>query len=174
VRGFDLVPTPDLADCVVADLADGDAVMQAAEGVDAIVHLGAYPNPADFMSTLLGPNVIGLHNVCEAAKAVDVARLVLASSIQVISGHDFPARAISVADGARPTNHYALTKVWAESAGEMCVESPTPARGDSAILFAASKPRHTQRLDLESARQIIGYEPQDVWPGGLPYAVDGL
>lgn len=223
VRGFDLVPTPELDDCVVADLVDGAAVLDAAAGVDTILHLGAYPNPADFVKTLLGPNVIGLYNVCEAAREVGVERLVLASSVQTISGHDSAERTIRVEDGPRPTNHYALTKVWAEAAGELyarchslsvisvrigwlprnfdeakelvrresgpdfflshadaqrfferCVESTTPARGESAILFATSKPLKRERLDLAPAHQLIGYEPQNVWPEGLPFSVDGL
>lgn len=223
VRGFDLVATAELDDCIVGDLADQDVVMHAADGVDAIVHLGAYPDRANFMDKLLGPNVIGLYNICEAAKEFDVARLVLASSVQTLSGHGFGEHTIRVEDGARPTSHYALTKVWAEVAGEMyarchslsvisvrigwlprnfdeakelvshefgpdlflshedaqrfferTVESPTPARGESAILFATSKPQKTERLDLDPARNLIGYEPQNVWPEGLPYAVNGL
>jgi hypothetical protein len=42
------------------------------------------------------------------------------------------------------------------------------------ILFATSIPAERIRLDLELARRVIGYEPQDVWPEGLPYSVEGL
>ena len=57
---------------------------------------------------------------------------------------------------------------------ERCVESPTPGPGESAILFATSKPLNRPRLDLEGAKEIIGYEPQDTWPDGLPYSVESL
>src|SRR5579884_4311841 len=87
VRGFARRPTPGIEDYVVGDLTDRDAVRRAVEGMDAVVHLGAYPNPADFIDVLLGPNVVGLYHVCEAAAAFKVPRLVLASSVQVISGH---------------------------------------------------------------------------------------
>src|SRR5918996_1378953 len=87
VRGFARRPTPGLSDYVTGDLADRDAVRRAAEGMDTIVHLGAYPNPADFIEVLLKPNVVGLYHVCEAAAEFKVRRLVLASSVQVISGH---------------------------------------------------------------------------------------
>ena len=57
---------------------------------------------------------------------------------------------------------------------ERCVESPNPPRGQSVILFAISKPLYAERLDLEPARRIIGYEPQDVWPQGRLYSVEGI
>jgi nucleoside-diphosphate-sugar epimerase len=57
--------------------------------------------------------------VCEAVREFKVERLVLSGSVQAISGHGFPDRSIKIEDGPAPTNHYALTKVWAEISGEM-------------------------------------------------------
>jgi hypothetical protein len=125
---------------------------------------------------------------------------------------------VTVEDGPMPVNHYALTKAWAELAGDMyarvhnlsvisvrigwfprntgeairlnasphgkdtflshrdsdrfltlCVESPNPPPGTSVILHAASRPHTIPRMDLELARQIINYVPQDTWPEGLPF-----
>ena len=221
VRGFARRSTPGLADAVVGDLSDREAVRRAAEGVDTIVHLGAYPNDADFIDVLLGPNVVGLYNVCEAAVEFGVKRLVLASTVQVITGHPMSDRAVTVEDGPAPVNHYALTKAWAELAGDMyarvhnlsvisvrigwlprnteearrlaasphgrrvffshddsdrffarCVESPNPAPGTSVVLQATSRPIWSPRMDIEPAREIIGYVPQDTWPEGLPFPVE--
>ena len=221
VRGFARRPTPGLGDYVTGDLGDRDAVRRAAEGMDTIVHLGAYPNPADFIDVLLQPNVVGLYHVCEAAAAFGVRRLVLASSVQVISGHRHLDRPVKVEDGPAPVNHYALTKAWAELAGDMyarvhhlsvicvrigwlprnteearrlaanargqdiffshddsnrfhalCVESPNPPPGTSVILQATSRPVGRARMDIESAREVIGYVPQDTWPQGLPFPVE--
>ena len=227
VRGFARRPSEGLDDYVMGDLNDRDKVRSAAEGMDVIVHLGAYPNPADFVDVLLQPNVVGTYNICEAAVEFDVQRLVLASTVQVITGHLYPGsayiegRAVTVEDGPAPNNHYALTKAWSETAGEMyarvhnlsvisvrigwlprnreeaavlqsrpigpdiffshddsnrfhtcCIESPNPAPGQSVILHATSIPAHFERMDLEPARRVIGYEPQDVWPQGLPFAVE--
>lgn len=223
VRGFARRPTPGLQDFIEGDLNDRDKVYQAVEGMDTIIHLGAYPNPADFMDVLLQPNVVGCYYICEAAKDLGVKRLVLASTLQTVSGHTDLGHPITVEDGPKPVNHYALTKVWNEIMGDMyarvhnlsvisvrigwlprnrgeaerlvqskmgknvffshddakrfherCVESPNPAPGQSVILFATSKPVDKPRLDLELAREVIGYEPQDVWPEGLPYSVEGL
>lgn len=224
VRGFARRPSPGLEDFIMGDLNDRNQVYRAVEGMDTIIHLGAYPNPADFMDVLLQPNVVGLYYICEAAKDLGVKRLVLASTLQTVSGHGYSAgRTIKIEDGPKPVNHYALTKVWGEIMGDMyarmhnlsvinvrigwlprnadeakrlleskfgadvflshadsnrfherCVESEAPAPGECVTLFATSKPLHMERLDLEPARRIIGYEAQDVWPQGLPFSVEHL
>ncbi|TAK23357.1 MAG: NAD(P)-dependent oxidoreductase [Chloroflexota bacterium] len=220
-RGFARRPTPELRDHVVGDLADRDAVRRATDGVDTVVHLGAYPNSADFINALLGPNVVGLYHVCEAAVEFGVKRLILASSVQVTTGHAQRERPVTVEDGPMPINHYALTKAWAELAGDMyarvhdlsvisvrigwfprnteearrlaksafgpniflshrdanrffacCVESPNPDAGSSVVLQAASRPVTIGRMDIGPARDVIGYEPGDTWPEGLPFPID--
>jgi uronate dehydrogenase len=221
VRGFARRPTPGLSDFVTGDLTDREAIRRAVDGVDTVVHLGAYPNAADFIDVLLGPNVVGLYHVCEAAAEFGVRRLILASTVQVTTGHSFRDRSVKVEDGPAPVNHYALTKVWAEVTGEMyarvhnlsvisvrigwfprtteearrlaasplgrdiffshrdsnrffalCVESPEPPPGASVILHAASRAVGVPRMDLEPARRVLGYEPQDTWPEGLPFPVE--
>lgn len=223
VRGFARRPSPGLTDYVEGDLNDRDKVYQAVEGMDTIVHLGAYPNPADFIDVLLQPNVVGSYYICEAAKDLGVKRLILASTLQTVTGHSSEHGPIKAEDGPKPVNHYALTKVWLEAMGDMyarvhnlsvisvrigwlprnygeaerlaqsgggknvflshedsnrfherCVESPNPAPGQSVILFATSIPAEKPRLDLELARDVIGYVPQNVWPEGLPYSVEGI
>ena len=223
MRGFARRPTPGLDDYVIGDLADPEKVREAVEGMEMIIHLGAYPNDADFMDVLLEPNVVGLYHVCEAAKDFGVERLILSSTVQTISGHRDLERTIKLEDGPAPVNHYALTKVWGEVAGDMyarvhnlsvisvrigwlprnaeeaqnlvnsqagknmffshddakrfyerCVEAEQPPAGEAVILFAASKAVGTPYMDLEPARRVIGYEPQDVWPEGLPFDVSHL
>jgi putative NADH-flavin reductase len=217
VRGFSLEANPDLDDQVVGDLSDFDAVRRAVADIDVVIHLGAYPNNADFLDVLLEPNVRGLYHVCAAAVESGVKRLALASSLQVISGHKKEGL-IRVEDGAKPTNHYALTKVWAEDIGEMyarvhnlsvinvrvgwfprntdearklaqyehgprvyfshtdacrffarCVESATPSAGECSTVFATSLPGEEMRLDLDPALAVLGYEPRDIWPDGIPF-----
>ena len=118
VRGFALESNPELEDCIVGDLSDIDKVGASVQNIDTVIHLGAYPNNADFLEVLLEPNVRGLYHVCAAAVEAGVQRLVLASSLQVISGLK-QKDTIRIEDGTAPTNHYALTKVWAEDLGKM-------------------------------------------------------
>ena len=104
---------------MIGDLADEEKVREAVEGMEMIIHLGAYPNPADFIDVLLKPNVVGLYYICEAAQEFGVERLILSSTVQTISGHRDLGRTVTLEDGPAPVNHYALTKVWGEVAGDM-------------------------------------------------------
>lgn len=102
---------------LVANVENREAVRQAMRGIDVVIHLAAEPNDADF-HLLVGPNVIGLFNVMDAAREENVSRVVLASSIQVLGRRSRDARPASVHE-ASPGNHYGLTKLWAENMGEM-------------------------------------------------------
>lgn len=119
VRGFARRATPGVEDYIMGDLDDRDKVRQAVEGMDVVIHLGAYPNPADFLEVLLRPNVIGLYHICDAAREFGVKRLSLASSIQTVMGFGWQERPLHIEEGSKPTNFYALTKVWAEEMGHM-------------------------------------------------------
>src|SRR4051812_2320752 len=89
VRALDRVPTPGLGDAMVADVADQAPVREAVRGVDIVVHLAAHPVEAE-VSVLVGPNVVGLYNVMNAAREERVARVVLASSVMVVAGRKAP------------------------------------------------------------------------------------
>jgi uronate dehydrogenase len=210
VRGFDLVPTPGLADTVVGDVADSIAVERATEGVTAVVHLGAFPNPAP-IETLVAPNLLGVHYVLEAARKHAVRRVVLASTIQVFGPPE--EWRLATSDDRQPGNLYALTKLWAEEHGAMyarlhgmsivaarigwMVRDEREAahmrergmfhaylsRGDVACFVAMAieaerlpfavmavvGPEGASRFDLEPARRLLGWEPRDVFPAGLPF-----
>ena len=117
VRGFDRVPTPGVEDALVADIAEPESVAAAMRGRDAVVHLAAQPVDAPF-AQLIGPNVVGLYTVMNAAREAKVPRVVLTSSMTVASPEHAPEQPVPV-DRARPRSHYALTKLWAEQMGEM-------------------------------------------------------
>lgn len=119
VRALDRVSTPGVGDAVVVDVVDREGVRAAVRGVDSVVHLAAHPDDADF-AVLEGPNVRGLFNVLDAARLEGVRRVILASSIQALGKWWDTSRVAPAGprDGL-PTNHYALTKVWAEHMGEM-------------------------------------------------------
>jgi len=216
VRGLDRVPTAGLAESVVDDIENRDAVQRAMQGMNAVIHLAAEPNDAEF-SQLVGPNVLGLFNVMNAAREERVERVVLASSVQVIGRQFRGARPVAVQDSA-PSNHYALTKLWAEHMGEMyarcygmsvlavrigwlvrnrdeaitmmqrplkdlylsskdagrfflrAVQAPNIG---FAVVYAASQ-EAAQTFDLEPARELLGFIPQDSWPSGLDFEVPTL
>ena len=84
LRGFDRVTTPGVADSIVADLQDTDALARACTSVGTLIHLAATPDDADFQSDLVPNNLMGVYNVLEAARVAGVQRFILASSGQVV------------------------------------------------------------------------------------------
>ncbi|HEY3235521.1 MAG TPA: NAD-dependent epimerase/dehydratase family protein, partial [Polyangiaceae bacterium] len=195
---------------VVGSLENAAEVESAMRGMDTLVHLGAVPDDADFFE-LLGPNVVGLYQVMNAARAARLRRVVLASSMQVVSG--LPEDRVATAEDRYPTNHYALTKLWAEQMGEMYALTFGLSVIAARILWVTRTPREARHLDemglhshylsrsdvarffacaveagdisfailyaggtgaasvvdVETARRLIGYEPKDAWPAGLPF-----
>jgi nucleoside-diphosphate-sugar epimerase len=127
VVGYDLHATPGLPPdrSVVAPLSDAGVLRGAATGADAIVHLAATPDDAryprgrapddgdNFLSDLVPGNIVGPYQVMEAARALNVPRVILASTGQVVAGHltdgDLP---ITPDAPPRPRYLYACTKVF--------------------------------------------------------------
>ena len=118
VHRFDRLARSNVENAIAGDITNRDQVLEATRGMDAIIHLAATPDEADFLDDLIEPNVRGLYNVCDAAKENAVARLVLTSSVQVVSGQRWDSM-VRIEDGPKVVNHYALTKLWAEQIGEM-------------------------------------------------------
>lgn len=68
----------------VGDLSEIEPLRAAMSGVDVVVHLAATSDEAPFVEQLVGPNIIGVYNVLEAARLEKVRRVVFASSIQAV------------------------------------------------------------------------------------------
>lgn len=120
VRGFDRRQTPGLKESQTGDITDRQAVNAAAAGTDAIVHLAAVPDDADFLTELLPNNIVGVHNLLEAARLAGIRRVILASTGQVVWWQllegPWPIRANAP---YAPRDWYAVTKVAAEAAGQI-------------------------------------------------------
>ena len=118
VRLTDLVPFPDPlphgAVFTSADLMDAQAMRNLAEGCRTILHFGGVSVEQPF-DTVLGPNIVGLYNIYEAARLAK-ARLVFASSNHAIGFH--PRATPLDADCAlRPDGYYGLSKAYGELMG---------------------------------------------------------
>jgi dTDP-4-dehydrorhamnose reductase len=106
------------------DVTDLAACRAAFDGADAVVHLAAVPNPDASWEQLLPPNVIGAYHVARAAADCGVRRLVLASSLHVVSAGPDETQ-VRESDPPRPGNLYGATKAWAEAVGAF-VAKTTP------------------------------------------------
>jgi uronate dehydrogenase len=118
VRGFDLRQSPGVDDAILGDVSDASQVTKAMAAVEAVVHLAATPDEDDFLGKLLPNNIVGLYNVLESARRARVRRVILASTGQVVMGHEGPWP-ITPAMPFSPRNWYSSAKVLAEVAGQV-------------------------------------------------------
>ncbi len=102
---------------VKADLADLDAMIEILKDADMVVHFGAIGDEAPF-EEILGPNIIGAHNVWEASYRNGVKRVVYASSVHAVGMHKISDN-IGIDAPHRPDTFYGLAKCFAEDLGRM-------------------------------------------------------
>ncbi len=115
VRLIDLRPANELTSnesFFEGDLADPDAMRAALEGMDGVIHLGGLPREADIRD-MLQTNILGTHNLYEAARATGVDRVVFASSNHA-TGFYPRSETVTPFDVPRPDTRYGLSKCWGE------------------------------------------------------------
>jgi UDP-glucose 4-epimerase len=108
------------AECVVGDIRDLELLAEKWEGSDAVAHLAAMPglvrcneHPEEAVSV----NVYGTYQVMEAARRLDIGRVVFCSSA---STYGVPVQMpVTEEHPQRPLNLYGVTKV----AGEQIVNT---------------------------------------------------
>lgn len=115
VRVSDRVPVAHDAaeEHMPADLGDLDALRRAVRGVDGIVHLGGFSLESDF-ETILAANIVGAHNLFEAARLEGVRRVVFASTNHVMGFYP-RSETVPVDKTVRPDSRYGLSKAFGEA-----------------------------------------------------------
>ena len=115
LRLTDIVPFPDPlppgATFEAADLVDREAIARLADGCCAILHFGGVSVEKPF-DEIIGPNIAGLYNIYEAAKAAG-ARVIFASSNHTIGFHT-RSTTIDPDSPFRPDGYYGVSKVFGE------------------------------------------------------------
>lgn len=97
---------------VICDLGDRAAVHDLLKGVDAVVHLGGISVETPF-APILNANIVGVHNLYEAARRHGVRRIVFASSNHVI-GFYKQTETIDADAPMRPDTMYGVSKAFGE------------------------------------------------------------
>lgn len=107
---------PPADDIVIADITDYDAVLAAMEGVDAVIHLAGDPSPGASWENVRDRNIIGTHNVFEAARAAGVPKIVFATTNHVMGMYDRDQQwPIYSHQPIRPDSLYGVSKAFGEA-----------------------------------------------------------
>ena len=94
------------------DISDGAALSKSLTDVEAIIHLAGHPNERE-IEDILRVNVLGTHNVLEAARHNGIERIVFGSSNHTIGFYPRETQ-ITETDPMRPDSLYGLSKCWGE------------------------------------------------------------
>lgn len=125
LRLTDRTPITDLADnetFVAADITGLDAMEQAVDGVDAIVHLAGYPAVSTPWEQCFQVNMGGTYNVYEAARRRGVRRIVFASSNHVTGFYEQQGVYTRPDMPERPDSLYGVSKAFGEDLGQYYVD----------------------------------------------------
>ena len=125
---------------VLSNLSDLNVLVEAFQGIDAVVHMAADPRADAPWESVLASNIVGARHVLEAARISGVQRVVFASSIMVSWGYLDQEPYTFIRDGrydeidprditpvkhtwpTRPTNDYPARKVWGEALARVYAE----------------------------------------------------
>ena len=229
IRSLTLEPIDDV-DSITADITDMEAMLQACQGVDSVIHLAASVSHLAPWESVLHNNIVGAYTVFEAACQAGVKQIIFASSNHAVGTYDLENAPDIYYTGqpkldhlvpARPDGYYGVSKSFGETLGRyyadhrgmriiclrigMISRRDYPPRGsmqesehrlaaiwlsqrdmvqlaekclaaDSVqydIFYGISNNPHPF-YDLEHAREVIGYEPQDSSADRLAQVDQGL
>jgi uronate dehydrogenase len=121
MRLADIVPQPPAGageECIDAELTNMAALTAAMNGIDCVVHLAGVSVEPDERQweQVLPANIVGVHNMFEAARLAGVGRVVFASSHHAI-GFYRRTDTIPASVAPRPDSYYGVAKVFGEAMG---------------------------------------------------------
>ncbi|EJN60963.1 NAD-dependent glucose-6-phosphate dehydrogenase Azf [Halogranum rubrum] len=112
----------------VADVTDDDAMREAVDGVEAIIHLAGDPRPEAPWDSVLRNNIDGTHTVFAAAVEAGVKKVAFASSNHAVGAYETDDRTpdlyrphdeyrLDGSEAPRPSNLYGVSKATGETLG---------------------------------------------------------
>lgn len=105
---------------VQADLLDIPSLVAAMTGIDTVVHMAGVPvePETNAWDQVLPANIVGVHNLFEAARLAGVKRVLFASSHHAAGFHRRDAPTVETMV-PRPDSFYGVSKVFGEAMGRM-------------------------------------------------------
>lgn len=148
------------------EISDHAQLSRSLVDVDAVVHLAAHPNERN-IEDILRVNVLGTHNVLEAARRNGIERVVFGSSSHVVGFYPRQTR-IADTDPMRPDSLYGLSKCWGELEAGLYYDKFGIRTLNIRIGNAGERPADARALNIwVSARDLaqlvlIGLEHPDI------------
>jgi nucleoside-diphosphate-sugar epimerase len=143
----------EFGEVVIADVGDREAMAQACEGIDTILHLAANPSPSAVWQSLLEVNIVGTYNTFVAAKAAGCRRVIYASSIHAVSGYPADVQ-VKTSEPVNPGDLYGVSKCFGEALARYMAEQE--GLSSVAIRIGAFQPE-------DSAASEGGVSFMDAW-----------
>jgi uronate dehydrogenase len=146
---FDRLPITDLKESEIqfcGELTDKALLLQALDGVDAVVHLASIPHEAP-MEDISQNNVMGTWTVYELAHSAGVKRVVHGSSNHAVGFYP-RSEIINESARVRPDTRYGLSKCWGEAVGQYYADKHGLKSLHIRIGNAADRPEHERSLAL--------------------------
>jgi len=157
VRGLDMAcpatPLPDQCEFIHADLSDRHAIRKALNGVNVVAHTASiHPWKTYTDDQYLDANVKGTWTLYALAAEMNIARLVLTSSIAAIGYNNIPMEDWPISEDALfpLTDIYSYTKYTQETIAGMHADAGT------IRTFALRPPAFMPRPDLDTCLAMIG------------------
>lgn len=111
-----LTPAGEGEACARVDLLDMASLVAAMDGIDCVVHMAGVPvePETNAWAQVLPANIVGVHNLFEAARIAGVKRVLFASSHHAAGFHrrETPTAETLV---PRPDSFYGVSKVFGEA-----------------------------------------------------------
>lgn len=107
---------------VVSDLANLENMIEACEGIDAVVHLGiavpgrSWPNTR-YNQEILKTNIQGTYNIFEAARIHKIPKVIFASTNHVTGYYEKEGKLSQPDLPVRPDSMYGVSKAFGEALG---------------------------------------------------------
>lgn len=106
--------------CIRADLLEIESLIAAMGDIDCVVHMAGVPvePETEAWDKVLPANIVGVHNLFEAARIAGVKRVVFASSHHAVGFHR-RGPPMTATTAPRPDSYYGVSKVFGEAMGRM-------------------------------------------------------
>ena len=104
---------------VRGNVSDLDKMVEAVEGVDAVVHLAGNPSTKATFEETVEANIRGTYSIYEAAHRAGVKRVILASTNHVTGFYEKKLGVYTTPEmPVRPDSYYGASKAYGEALGQ--------------------------------------------------------